>query len=298
MHSLYIVFAIIIWSSLGVFVRLADVDVHLVIIYSSLFSICFQSLIFLFPSIRNEIPSIKKMPFIAILSFLLLINTFTFLLAYAKTSVSNAVFTHYIAPVIVAILAAIFLKERITASVIFSIILASVGLVIMLGGVSSVESFWPIFKNGLGFSSDLIGIASGLTSGIAYAFLIILVRVFTQRFNPFILVFFQNAFIALILLPFIRYVPFNKLVLFAIMGAMHSTLAPYLYYHGLKVVQANRAAILGYIEPLGAIIFGMFFLYEYPGKMSIIGGLLIIISGYIIIRTNSENKPWVRKECG
>ncbi len=284
MHSLYIVFAILIWSSLGVFVRLLNVDVHILIFYSVTFSLLFQSIIFLRPSIRKQIPDLKRIPLIALLSFVLLINTFTFLFAYSKTSIANAVFTHYIAPVIVAVLASLFLKERITHKVILSIIIASVGLRIMLGGSTFSDLFREVFHKGFMITSDLLGIASGLTSGIAYAILIILVRVFTHKFNRYLLVFIQNCFMVIFLLPFVEPVPLKMLWIFAIMGALHSTLAPYLYYMGLKVVEANRAAILGYLEPLGAILFSMIFLSEYPPMISVIGGILIVLSGYIVIR--------------
>ena len=72
------------------------------------------------------------------------------------------------------------------------------------------------------------------------------------------------------------------------MGIVHSTIAPILYFKGLRYVSAGRAAVLGYLEPVIAIIFGIIFLSELPGKGSIIGGLLIIFSGYLTLR--GENK--------
>ena len=48
-----------------------------------------------------------------------------------------------------------------------------------------------------------------------------------------------------------------------------------------KHVSANRAAVLGYLEPVCAIIFSMLLLKEIPGTHSIFGGILIIFSGYV-----------------
>ncbi|MFA4829254.1 MAG: EamA family transporter [Thermodesulfovibrionales bacterium] len=42
--------------------------------------------------------------------------------------------------------------------------------------------------------------------------------------------------------------------------------------------------MLGYIEPVSAIILSMIFLSEMPGINSIIGGVLIIFSGYLTLR--------------
>ena len=68
------------------------------------------------------------------------------------------------------------------------------------------------------------------------------------------------------------------------MGIVHSTIAPILYYKGLQSVTANRAAVLGYLEPVCAIIFSVLLLNEIPRFQSVIGGMLIIFSGYLTVR--------------
>ena len=68
------------------------------------------------------------------------------------------------------------------------------------------------------------------------------------------------------------------------MGLIHSTLAPLLHVQGFKDVKANQAAILGYFEPVGAIIMALIFLNEIPGARALLGGALILYSGFIIIR--------------
>jgi len=284
MPSLYIAAAILIWSSLGLIVRLSGVEVHVLIFYSTCFSLVFQSLMFTGRHYRRSFPPLNKLPFIFLLSACLLLNTFTFLFAYANTSIANAVLTHYIAPVIVAFLAVLFLGERITGRIVISILLASTGLWIMLGGATIMECIRNVFSEGFHLTRDLIGITSGLVSGVAYAVLVILVRVFTQKFNPYVLVFIQNSFMALILLPFVRVFPVERMWIFALMGALHSTAAPFLYYKGLSSVQANRAAVLGYLEPVGAIIFSMIFLAEFPPLNAYIGGGLILLSGYLTVK--------------
>ncbi|NOY65596.1 MAG: DMT family transporter [Nitrospirae bacterium] len=284
MASFYIVLAILIWSSLGVFVRLAGVDVHIILFYSTFFSLFFQSLIFLKKRHRQSIPPLRVFPFIFVLSICLLLNTFTFLFAYSKTSIANAVLTHYTAPVIVAFLAAIFLGEKINLKIIISIVIATTGLWIMLGGSTIVECFRSVLSEGIHLSDDLIGISSGLLSGLFYAILIILIRVFSQRLNPYVVVFFQNLFMTILLLPFVNIIPYDRLWIFIFMGLLHSTVAPYLYYYGLSKVQASRTAILGYLEPVGAIIFGILFLSETPPVRAYLGGALVLISGYLTMR--------------
>src|SRR3989339_563085 len=269
--SLYILLALFLWSSLGVIVKLSGVAVHVLIFYSVIVSLIVQGIILSRKTYRKEFPGLKLLQYPLILGAALLINTFTYYLAFKHTTIANAVLTHYTAPVIVAFLAPLFLKERVTRPIIISIAIASAGLWIMLNGFS--------FNEG-----DALGITAGLVSGFAYAVVVILIRIYTQSFNPVVLAFFSNAVIAILLAPFVREFPVNALWSFLVMGIVHSTIAPILYFKGLRYVSAGRTAVFGYIEPVIAIIFGIIFLSELPGKGSIIGGLLIIFSGYLTLR--------------
>ena len=198
-------------------------------------------------------------------------NTFTYYYALAHTTVANAVLTHYTAPVIVAFLAPVFLEEKITKSNGVALTISSAGLWLMLNGFSFGDS-------------NTAGIVAGIISGFAYAAVIIAGRIFTQEIKPLVLTFFTNGVVVLVLLPFVRDLPAGAVGIFVLMGVVHSTVAPLLYYRGLKYVSANRAAILGYLEPVSAIIFSVIFLHEVPGMISLAGGMMILVSGYITLR--------------
>ncbi len=271
--SIYILIAILLWSSLGIVVRLSGVEIHILMFYSLLTSLIVQGVILFQKNYRKEIPDVKMLKYPAVLGCLSLLNTFTYFYAFKNTSIANAVLTHYTAPIIVALLAPLFIKEKITKKIIIAIIIASTGLWIMLNGFVFTEK-------------EMKGIMAGLISGLAYAIIIIYLRIQSQNFHPLVFAFFSNAVITIILAPFVRDFPLYALWSYLIMGIVHSTIAPILYFKGLKHVSANRAAILGYIEPVGAIFFGAIFLSEFPSFMSIIGGALIIFSGYLTLKNS------------
>ena len=272
MASFYILLAIFLWSSLGVVVRLSGIEIHTLIFYSMVVSLIAQGTLLSQRRYRKEIPDFKKLKYPLILGIVSLLNTFTFFYAFQHTTIANAVLTHYTAPVIVALTAPFVLKEMISKRIIVVIALASAGLWIMLDGFSLKEN-------------EAAGIAAGLFSGFAYAALIIFLRVHSQKFHPLVLAFFTNITIAVILAPFIRGIPLSALWSCLFIGIVHSTIAPMLYYKGLQSVTANRTAVLGYIEPVFAIIFSMLLLNEIPGVNSIIGGMLIIFSGYLTLKS-------------
>jgi len=61
-------------------------------------------------------------------------------------------------------------------------------------------------------------------------------------------------------------------------------------------VQANRAAVLGYLEPVGAIIFSMIFLSEFPPMNAYIGGGLILLSGFLTVKEDDSSENCVGKK--
>lgn len=273
--SLYILLAIFLWSSLGVVVRLSGVEIQILMFYSVLVSLIAQGIILSRKNYRKEIPSFKTLKYPVILGVFSLINTFTYFYAFKHTTIANAVLTHYTAPVIVAFLAPLFLKEKITRKIIIVMLIASAGLWIMLNGFSFGEG-------------NNAGIIAGLISGFTYAMIIIVLRIHSPNFHPVALSFITNTVIAILLAPFVRGFPLSALWSFLVMGIVHSTIAPILYFKGLQTVTANKTAVLGYLEPVSAIILSMIFLNELPGMNSIIGGTLIIISGYLTLRTNRQ----------
>ena len=82
-------------------------------------------------------------------------------------------------------------------------------------------------------------------------------------------------------------------VLLLITGVMHSTTASLMYYSALRQVLAQDAAVLGYIEPLAAILLAFFLLSESPSLFALFGGLLIILSGYLVVhaRMHTGKEP-------
>lgn len=273
MGSFYILLAIFLWSSLGVIVRLSGVAIHILIFCSTIVAITVQGIILSHKNYRKELPDIKRLWYFLVLGFFSLLNTFTYFYAFKHTTIANAVLTHYTAPVIVAFLAPLFLREVITRRIVIAIVIASAGLWVMLNGFSFKEN-------------HIAGIMAGLLSGFAYAIIVIIARIYAQNFNPLILSFFSNFVMAIFLAPFVKEIPLNAFWIFLLMGVVHSTIAPVLYFKGLRNVAANRAAVLGYLEPVCAIIFSMIFLNEFAGINSFIGGALILFSGYITLKSD------------
>lgn len=281
----YIIISIFLWSSLGIVIRLSGVPVSVLIFFSCIISSFLMGILILKKGLKKDFPNKKSFTGLFVLSIVSLINTFSFFYSYKNTTIANAVLTHYTAPMMVALLSPIFLKERLTLRILLAVVLATLGLWIMLD--VSLSHFYKLLIAG---DKNTAGIFAGLFSGFAYAVLVIVIRKLAPTFNPIVMAFFQNLLIGFLISPFIKFPEniFSSLWAFLIMGIIHSTIAPILYFRGMKEVKANKAAILGYLEPVCAILLGIIFLGELISFKTIIGGLLIILSGYITIKSKDS----------
>ncbi|MCX8027870.1 MAG: DMT family transporter [Thermodesulfovibrionales bacterium] len=282
-----ILIAILIWSSLGVIIKTTPISIQDLIFFAGSTSSLILFVFFIIKDKKALKISFKFLSIIFAISIVGLVNTFTFFYAYKNTSIPLAVLTHYTAPFFVAIFAHIFLKERITYKTILSIITATIGMYIMLD-IKSEEILTLISKK----DRNTLGIISGLLSGIFYAFLIIMFKYFIDFIKPTILTMYQNLFVVCMLTPFVSfdYDFFSVAIVVFILGVLHSTIAPIIYLRGIKKVRANIAAILGYSEPICAIILGIILLGEKITFNILVGGSMILISGLYCILSKSDSK--------
>jgi drug/metabolite transporter (DMT)-like permease len=271
MASLYILAAIFIWSSLGIIVRMADTHLTDIIFFPALIAFITQTIILLSTNERRKIPGARRIPYLFLLGPVFLLNSLFFYYSFTHTTIANAVLTHYTAPIFVAVLSPMLLRESIGRVIVTSIIISTAGLLLMLKGFSLSEQ-------------HIKGITAGVLSGLTYAGIIIIARALAQEFSPLVITVFQNLAVVVLLLPFIKGIPVEIAGYFVILGLVHSTIAPLLYIRGLKAVRASKAAVLGYLEPVGAMLFAMVIFEEVPRAMSLFGGVLILYSGYLTIR--------------
>jgi len=287
MGYLKIITAILIWSSLGVFIRKIGVPNVAIIFYSSAAAGLLQ-LILLLPAGQlkenfRAANNVQRLLLVLLIPLCTLSNNLLFYYAFLHTTIANAVLAHYTAPVFVALLSPVFLKERSSKTTWLAIVLSSAGLWLMLRMPSSGAN---VHLSG----SEGAGVMAGAASGLAYALLILMIRALASRYTSLFFIFVQNSMIALFLLPFVSGIsisPRSFLFLVA-MGVVYSTIAPLMYVQGFRSVKANDAAILGYCEPVGATILAFVFLREIPRLTALFGGALILLSGYLILRSKPD----------
>ena len=75
---------------------------------------------------------------------------------------------------------------------------------------------------------------------------------------------------------FIIDIPTESVLPIFILGLLNTGIGCYLYFSSIGKISVQTVAICGYLEPLSAVLFSVFFLSEKLLPMQIIGAVLII----------------------
>lgn len=194
----------------------------------------------------------------------------------------------FIYPVIVALIMAIFFKEKITKTVVSAIFLTSIGIALLYKGKpDSVLS--------------LKGVAIVLASALLYAFYIVGVKSIKaiKSMNSAKLSFYVMLFGLLVYVVNLKFCTNLQGLttitawLFVIGLAIFPTIIS-LETIGIaiKLIGSTNTAILGALEPLTAIFFGILFFNESLTLRISIGVILILFGVFLIIsgKMTSNNK--------
>lgn len=207
--------------------------------------------------------------------------------AYERTTVAVATLCYYMAPVI-AILASPLLGERLTLRKLLCAGCATFGMVCVSG----------VFGGSLG-GEDTIGVLFGLGAAVFYASVILLNQKLREvpAYDKTVM---QLFFAAVVVLPYALLAekpsiadltPFVILMV-CIVGVLHTGIAYALYFGAMGKLPAQSAALMGYIDPMVAVILSVTVLKEPLGIAEIIGILCIFgatIAGELPSKSEKKN---------
>lgn len=213
------------------------------------------------------------------------INWALFLGAFERANVATVELLGYMGPVFVTILAPFVLSDKFDKRIIIPLIMAFLGMTIILNPRSIVIG-----------SHEFVGAAMAGASALTYAFLTVIGKKLIARIEMDVLLWFEELGAALVLLPLalIAYKSGNtptdisQYAWLALLGTVHTALAGWLFFVGLKKLPADQAAIFTYMEPTSAVILAALFLNEPLTTEALLGGILIIIGGTIVTRIDAS----------
>ncbi|MBS4538259.1 EamA family transporter [Clostridium sp. D2Q-11] len=270
-----VIISMLIWGSIGVFVRYIDLDSELIVFYRVLIAGISILLIKGKVFIENRRDILGKEYFLlGVGGIFLSLNWLFFFKAIKVTTISSATLSYYTAPVLVTVMSIFILKEKIKIKEIFAVLLSFIGIIIMVSGPNMLSS-----------EATSIGIGYGLTAAVFYG-LVTITGKLLENVSSYSIVLIQTLVASLFFMPFINdfhVINIKNFILLLVVGLVHTSLALTLYFEGIKKIRVQSIGVLSYIDPLSAVLFAFIFFQEIPSIMTIVGGILILISTYIVI---------------
>ena len=187
-------------------------------------------------------------------------------------------------PLFTTLLEPLFFKEVLRRQNVVAALIVICGLAIM--ATSSEE------PNAIISGSVIQGLLWGLLAGFGFSVLTLLNRGYVRNHSPLLLTCWQNGFAALVLLPWSLteswMISGKDWGLLFVLGVICTVGGHTLLINGLRHVKAQIASLLiAGLEPVGAIVFALFLLGEIPSLQTLLGGLLIVGTTFLI--TNRAN---------
>ena len=284
----YVVFAVLLWSTGGLFIKLTSLDAYQVTFFRSLLAGITVLII-----TRKQ--GLRINGFGLVCSVIYATLLFLFVWATKHTTAANAIFLQYTAPIYILILGPFVIGEKFhlrdLATVIFCI-----------GGMS-------LFFVGKLELSDYQGNIAALGSGIFLGLYIMLLKhpkatglpasaainngQATQEgseraLNPVITVIYGNFLLAAVTLPSglgaIPSITLKDVGAVAFLGIVQIGLSYILFIKGVSGgTRPLDASIIGFIEPLLNPVWVFLFIGEQPSSWAILGGVIIV--GTVVVHT-------------
>ena len=211
------------------------------------------------------------------------LSSLTLFIAFKYIEAGIACTILFIYPVLVAIIMTLFYKEKLTKTVIFSILLISSGILLLYHGNSdgnlSTKGVLLVLSSALLYALYIVGVKNikiiRHMNGAKMSFYVmlfgLLVYIFNLKFcinlQPLDTPMLWGCAIALALFP-------------TIISIETITIS-------IKLIGSTTAAILGSLEPITAIIIGVF-IFQEQLTLRIIIGIIAILTGVILIITRKR----------
>ena len=229
----------------------------------------------------------KELPTVLLLGVLFAISSLALFISFNHISAGIASTILFVYPVMVAVIMAVFFKEKITPIVVFSILLALVGISLL-------------YQDDSGVAISTTGILLVMLSSLAYAVYIVVINKSSIDLPPLKITFYVMVFGTLTIFIHSLFESTNNLQVlttpsmwgWAVMLAIFPTvISLVLMVIAVKELGSTPTAIMGALEPVTAVMISVVVFDEIFTNRLAYGILLILLAVVLII----AGKPLVMK---
>ena len=265
----------------------AGVGVNSVLFYRYAFAVVIYGIWLKFFKKTSFAISLKEFFPLLFLALFFSLSSLTLFEAFKYIEAGIACTILFIYPVMVAVIMWLFFKEKLTGTVFFSILLTSAGIILLYKG-----------KPG-GAGLNMHGVCVVLLSALLYALYIVGVKNIKEikHMKPDKLSFYVMLFGLLVYVYNLKFCTQLQILdspmlwMYAVALALFPTIISLeTITVAIKLIGSTTTAILGALEPLTAIFFGVVFFHEQLTIRICIGVALILCGVFLIVTRNVRKK--------
>ncbi len=225
-------------------------------------------------------------------SFLIIAVAGCFFYSLSVIPLAEATAIAFTAPIYLALLGWVVLKEPVAKQTWLAIVVGLVGVVVISSGA---------FQEGQAFSGALSGYITAAMASVFYAGALVLTRLHAASDPVPTMIMLQSGFSALLALPFVlltaaglaidgrAYVAFdNEALLFALGIGVLGTIGHFFMAWGFKHAEAAKLGPMEYTSLLWAAIYGLVLFGEVPGWRLYVGCGFIVAGTWLVMRAEKK----------
>jgi drug/metabolite transporter, DME family len=206
--------------------------------------------------------------------------------AVKRGSVALAVLTFYTAPLFLAVLAPLFLPERLSNVALGALVPGGIGVALVaLAGDDGNAFGW-------------VALACGIGSALTFAVLLVLSKQLLHAGAAPLTVAFWDCLIgSVVIAPALLFagsvIPEDAAEWAAVLllGIVFTGLSTLVYAALLRHVTAQTAGILTFLEPVSAVVLAWALLDESLSPQALVGGALVVCAGIAVVALEPMQQP-------
>ena len=202
---------------------------------------------------------------------------------YMEAGVASTLLFVY--PIMTAVLMTMFFHERVTWTTTAAILLAVAGVALLYRGDGAVRL-------------STAGFALVMASSLSYAIYIVSINQWENDMSPLKFTFWVIVFCLLSVVAYswlsgdtlqLLQTPRQWLCVFQL-GLLPTVLSLFFMTIGIQLIGSTPSAIMGALEPVTAVVIGVFVFHE-SFSVRLACGILLILGGVILIISKNKGKP-------
>ena len=198
--------------------------------------------------------------------------------AYRYTTVAIAELCYYMAPVFILIAAPFVLRERLTLRKLLCVASALLGIALVSN----------LVQTGFSGVGEWRGVLFGLAAAVLYACVVLLNKQI-RDIDAYDKTIVQIGVAGAVLIPYvllaeklsaIEFMP-TVVILLLVAGLLHTGVAYALYFGSMDALPAHSLALLGYLDPVIAVLLSALLLREPMSLLQALGAVLVLFAAIL-----------------